>query len=79
MRDRSTEKKSQLLLTRRLIDNLVKQNRILERKCAANEHYSRQECLKISGIPDNISNNILEETVLKVFNETGVTVHSKDV
>ena len=27
-----------------LDDNLVKQNRILERKCAANEQYSGQEC-----------------------------------
>ena len=79
LRDRSTEMKSQVLLTRRLNDNLVKQSRILARKCAANEHYSRQECLKISGIPDDISNNILEETALKVFNETAVTVQSKDV
>ena len=75
LRDRSREMKSQVLLTR----ILVKQSRILARKCAANEHYSRQECLKISGIPDDISNNILEETALKVFNETAVTVQSKDV
>ena len=70
---------SQLLVTRRANDNLVKQNRILERKCAANEQYSRRECLVISGIPDSIPNNNLEETVLKIFNETGVTVNSRDV
>ena len=71
--------KSQLLVTRTVNDNLVKQNRILERKCAANEQCSRRECLEILGIPDNISNNNLEETVLKIFNETGVTVNSRDV
>ena len=60
-------------------DNLVKQNRILERKCAANEQYSSQECLEILGISDSISNNNLEETVLNIFNETGVTVNSRDV
>ena len=41
----------------------MKQNRILERKCAANEQYSRRECLEISGIPDGTSNNNLEENV----------------
>ena len=79
LRDRFTKMKSQLLVTRRVNDNLVKQNRILERKCAANEQYSRRECLEISGIPDSIPNNNLEETVLKIFNETGVTVNSRDV
>ena len=79
LRDRFTKMESQLLVTRRVNDNLVKQNRILERKCAANEQYSRKECLQISKIPDSIPNNNLEETILKIFNETGVTVNSKDV
>ena len=79
LRDRFTKMESQLLVTRRVNDNLVKQNRILERKCAANEQCSRRECLEISGIPDSIPNNNLEETVLKIFNETGVTVNSRDV
>ena len=37
LRDRFTKMESQLLVTRRVNDNLVKQNCILERKCAANE------------------------------------------
>ena len=48
LRDRFTKMESQLLVTRRVNNNLVKQNRILERKCAANEQYSRRECLEIS-------------------------------
>ena len=60
LRDRFTKMKLQLLVTRRVNDNLVKQNRILERKCAAKEQYSRQERLEILGIPDSIPNNNLE-------------------
>ena len=79
LRERFTKMESQLLFRRRVNDNLVKQNRILERKCTANEQYSRRECLEISGIPDSIPNNNLEETVLKIFSETGVSVNSRDV
>ena len=67
LRDRFTKMESQLLVTRRVNDNLVKQNRILERKCATNEQYSRRECSEIWGIPDSISNINLEETVLKIL------------
>ena len=52
LRDRFSKMESQLLVTRRVNDNLVKQNRILERKCAANEQYSRRECLEILEIPE---------------------------
>ena len=37
IRDRFTEMESELLVARRVNDNLVKQNRILKGKCAANE------------------------------------------
>ena len=49
-RDRFTKMESQLLVTRKVKDNMLKQNRILERRCAANEQYCRQECVEISGI-----------------------------
>ena len=70
---------SQILVIRRVNDKLVKQNCILEKKCAANEQNSKRECLEISRIPDSISNNNLEETVPKIFSETGVTINSRDV
>ena len=76
LRDRLAKMESQAIW---LSDNLVKQNHILERKCAANEQYSRLECLEISGIVDSIPNNNLEQTVLKISNETGVTINSRDV
>ena len=49
LKDRFTKMESQLSVTRRVNDNLVKQNRILERKCAANEKYSRREMLRNIG------------------------------
>ena len=70
---------SQILVPRRVNDKLVKQSRILEKKCAANDQNSRREYLEISRIPDSISNNNLEETVPKIFSETGVTINSRDV
>ena len=41
LRERFTKMEWQLLVTRRVNNNLVKQNRILERNCAVNEQYSR--------------------------------------
>ena len=72
LRDRFSKMESQLLVTRRVNENFLKQNRILERKCAANERCSRPEWLEMSGIRDSLSNNNLEETVLKIFSEAGV-------
>ena len=72
-------RESQLLVTKRLNNNLLKQNHILERKCNPNKHYSRQECLEILGTPGNISNNNFEETVLKFVSKTCIAVDSRDV
>ena len=69
---------SQLLVTRRVNENLLKRNGILEIKCAANERYFRPEWLEISEIRDSLSNNNLEETVLKIFSRAGVTIDSRD-
>ena len=50
-------------------DKLTKQLILIERKFWANEQYSRQECLEISGIPESIQDNDLEDCVTKIFNE----------
>ena len=34
---------------------------VIERKCWANEQYSRRECLEISDIPESVSDNALED------------------
>ena len=52
----------------RVNDDIVKQNHILGKNA--------QEMLRIR---DSTPNNNLEETALKIFNETGVKVNSRDV
>ena len=69
---------SRLLVTKRMNDNLLKQDRIPEKKCTTREQYSRWEYLETSGTPDSSSGNNLDEIVLKIFNETGATVDSRD-
>ena len=39
----------------------------LECQCCSNSQYSRRECLEITGLPDNINNEDLEEKVLMIF------------
>ena len=55
-RDSFTNMECHLLVIRRVNNNLLKQSRILERKCVANEQYSSQEYLEILGIPDRRRN-----------------------
>ena len=47
---------------------------MVERKCWANEQYSRRECLEISGIPKSIQDYDLEVCVTKIFNECDTPV-----
>ena len=51
----------------------------LEKQCWCNEHYSRRECLEISGIPSNTRDDKLEETVLEVFQKIDVTIEPENV
>ena len=51
----------------------------LERHCWANKQYSRRECLEVIGFPENTENGNLEDLTLKVLNEIGVNIDSKNV
>ena len=46
----------------------------LERQCWANAEYSRRECLDIVGIPREMSGEVLEEKVLKIFGKLGCDI-----
>ena len=53
----------------------------LERQCWANNQCSRRECLDISGIPENIGNNDLENLTLQIFEKIDISVdpeHTED-
>ena len=60
---------SDLAISRNVNDKLTKQLILVERKCWANEQYSRRECLEISGIPESIQDDDLDDCVTKIFNE----------
>ena len=47
----------------------------LERQCWANAQYSRQEYLKITGIPSSVSDKDLEEVVCKAITKAGVDIN----
>ena len=47
----------------------------VERKCFANEQYSRRECLEISGIPPSVKDNELETKVLSIMEEIDAPVN----
>ena len=68
-----------LVITRTV--NLKLRERVvsLERQCWSNSQYSRRECLEISGFPESLKNEDLEETVLKVFEELNVVVYPSNV
>ena len=52
---------------------------MVERKCWANEQYSRRECLEISGIPESIQDDELEDCVSKIFNECDIPVDPANI
>ena len=53
-----------------ILDRLIN----VERKCFANEQYSRTECLEISGIPPSVKDNELETKVLTILEEINAPV-----
>ena len=46
----------------------------MERRCYANEQYSRRECLEISGIPASVADKDLESKVLEILEEIDVPI-----
>ena len=46
----------------------------MERRCYANEQYSRRECLEISGISASVADKDLESKVLEILEETDVPI-----
>ena len=51
----------------------------MERNMHRMEQYSRRECIKIIGIPSSITNDLLEEHVLLIFEKLGVVLETMDI
>ena len=65
---------SDLHISRNVNDKLSDKLAVLERKCHANEQYSRRECLEISGIPAEVGGKDIEKKVLEVLDAIGAPV-----
>lgn len=70
---------SDLAVSRNVIKKLWKQLLKVERKAQENDQQSCKECLEISGIPDGVKLDWLEETVCKIFNEIDTPVNAKNI
>ena len=55
LRNKFTKLESDLAISKNINSKLSSQLTKVERKCWANEQYSRRECLEVSGIPNSIS------------------------
>ena len=51
----------------------------LEKKCAANDQYSRRNNIEISGIPDSVPNNLLEGKVIEILNYLNINLKFWDI
>ena len=66
---------SELSVSKNVNSKLHEQVVALERQCWGNSQYSRCECLEITGVPDSISNDDLEETNIKIFDKLDVAIN----
>ena len=71
--------KSDLAISRNVNVKLVERLMVTERKCWANEQYSRRECLEISGIPESVSDNALEDKIQGVLRGIDVEVDTENI
>ena len=60
MREGLDQMKSDLGVTKKVSTLLSERLQTKEKQCWANAQYFRIKCLKISGIPSSVSDNVLE-------------------
>ena len=51
----------------------------MERNMHRLDQYSRRECIEIAGVPNSITNNLLEEYVILIFEKLGVVIEAMDI
>ena len=74
-----TKMESDLTISRNVNVKLMERLVVTERKCWANEQYSRRECLEISGIPESVNDNALEDKIQGVLREIDVEVDTENI
>ena len=60
---------------KKLNDKIIEMERNMHRL----EQYSRRECIEIVGIPNSITNDLLEEHAIVIFEKLGVVIEAVDI
>ena len=68
-----------LTISRNVNVKLMERLVVTERKCWANEQYSRRECLEISGIPESVSDDVLEDKIQGVLRAIDAEVDTEKI
>ena len=79
LKTKFTKMESDLAISRNVNTKLVERLVVTERKCWANEQYSRRECLEISGIPESVSDDALEDKIQGVLRGIDVEVDTENI
>ena len=74
-----TKMESDIAISRNVNVKLMECLVVTERKCWANEQYSRRECLEISGIPESVSDNALEDKIQGVLRGIDFKVDTENI
>ena len=70
---------SELSVSKNVNSKLHERVVALERQGWGNNQYSRRECLEITGVPDSVSNDDLEETIIKIFDKLNVAIDPSNI
>ena len=73
------ELKSDLVVTKKCNSLLYSCIVQLEKNAVNNAHYQRRETLELNSVPQDIHNNVLEDTICKALSLTGQEVVPKDL
>ena len=79
LKTKSTKMESDLTISRKVNVKLMERLVATERKCWANEQYSKRECLEISGIPESVSDNALEDKIQGVLRGIDAEVDTENI
>ena len=62
-----------------MLSNLNKRLFNLEKKCSANDQYSRRNNVEIAGIPDSLPDNLLEDKVIEILEYLNISLVYWDI
>ena len=70
---------SELVIAKHVNTKLQEKIVTLEKKAWENEQYSRRECLEITGIPETVQNECLEDKVCEILKTIDIDIDSRQI